>query len=74
MAVKSGEKRGKYKKRVDAVLPSYVNMAHRLYGEQESAEWECMKCHSNSLLPTEYGCSMCQPFVLGAKLTGRKYK
>ena len=71
MAVKTS---GKYNNRKDAVLPKYADMTHRLYKEYEPAEWECMKCHSNSLLPIEYGCSMCQPFVLGAKLTGRKYK
>ena len=57
-----------------AVLPTYVDMSHRLYKEYEPAEWECVKCHSNSLLPMEYGCNLCQPFVKGALLTGRIYK
>ena len=60
--------------RPEAVLAKYVDMSKiNAFGNRVS-EWECMKCHSNSLLAMEYGCKMCQPFEVGAKLTGRKYK
>ena len=37
-------------------------------------EWYCVRCASNSLLPSEYGCSGCQPYN-GNKLglRGRVY-
>lgn len=74
MATREARIRGKYNKRTEAVLPKYVDMSAWLYQEYKPAEWVCMKCHSNSLLPMEYGCNLCQPFIKGAKLTGRKYR
>lgn len=77
MAVKTGEKRGSYKKRVDAKLPTYVDMSHMLHMEYVPAEWECVMCNSNSLLAVEYGCRDCQPALnrsKNPKLRGRKYK
>ena len=73
MSVKVGEKRGKYTKRVDSTVSNYKDMTKFNYKIHAPAEWECMACKSNSLLPMEYGCKMCQPFTEGATLKGRKY-
>lgn len=75
MANKSKTEREKvYKGKKEANLPKYVDMGKFNYKVIKPSEWECMACHSNSLLPMEYGCKMCQPFTKGAKLSGRKYK
>ena len=82
MANKSTGRPTKYveKNRPQAVLSNYKEMSeinariNARMADITARKWKCVKCGCNSYMNMEYGCNMCQPFIKGAKLSGRVYE